>query len=172
MICIESSPIQYRKEKALNVGCTSEAKSTANTCAEKLWFVGRKSRKYPETDPELQKHCKQTSILIKCVKDYTDLCGNELHKQLANVMLFSVRTHDKSYCTKSGKKQEFMSLGVCGNHIRDQTSKCMDEFLVMLGKANAFESKFKVPNACWYVPRSFYLANFHNMPVFAVLFTT
>ena len=54
-------------------GCSREAKARADTCADKLWFVGRKSRKYPENEFELQKHCKQTTNLIKCVKHFTDM---------------------------------------------------------------------------------------------------
>ena len=142
------SPVQRREIR--DPGCSRDAKRMADICADKLWFVGRKSRKYPENEWELQKHCKQTTNLIKCVKDFTDLCANEGQRQLANVMLFTMRVNDKSYCTKAAKSRELMSLGVCGNQIREQTDKCMDVFLLLLGKSNAYETRFKVPHACWW----------------------
>ncbi|CAG2181276.1 unnamed protein product, partial [Oppiella nova] len=144
---MECSPID-RKDRDVESVCDDEHKIKANVCADKLWFVGRRSRKYPENEPELEKHCKQTANLIACVKDYTDVCGKETHKQLANVMLFTVKQIDKNYCTKSTKKQELMSFSACGNQIRDQSNKCMDQFMVELGKSNAFETRMKVPHAC------------------------
>ena len=78
----------------------------------------------------MTKHCKETTELIACVKDHTNRCGNELQKQLANVMLFTMKTNDKLYCSKSAKRQEFLSFGVCANKIRDQSNKCMEKFAV------------------------------------------
>ncbi len=41
--------------------------------------------------PKMKYKCsKQTTNPIKCVKDYTDQCGKEVQKQLANVMLYIV----------------------------------------------------------------------------------
>ncbi|XP_054163719.1 uncharacterized protein LOC128961498 [Oppia nitens] len=137
-----------KKDKDVDLMCDDIHKTKANACADKLWFVGHRSRKYPENEPELEKHCKETANLIKCVKDYTDVCGNEVHRQLANVMLYTVKTLDRSYCTKSSKKTELMSFSVCGNHIRDQSNKCMDQFMIALGKSSAYTTKLKVPHAC------------------------
>jgi len=97
----------------------------------------------------MQKHCKQTSNLIRCVKDFTDQCGKEVQKQLANVMLYTVKTVDKSYCSKSVKREELISMSSCANSIRDKTNDCMEKFMTGLGKANICEPKMKVPNTCW-----------------------
>ncbi|CAG2172194.1 unnamed protein product [Oppiella nova] len=130
------------------IKCDVESRKKADACADKLWFVGRNSRKYPETSQQMQKHCKQTNALIRCAKDYTDSCAKGVQKQLANVMLFTAKTNQKSYCSKASKREEVLSFASCGNAIRDPSSTCMDTFLVNLGKANAMESKFKVPHAC------------------------
>jgi len=131
-----------------SIKCDGETRKKANVCAEKLWFVGKGSRHYPENMQQLQKFCKQTTGLIKCVKDYTDVCGKGIQKQLANVMLYTVKMNQKSYCTKPSKKDEVISLSSCGNAIREQSNVCMENFLTGLGKANSVEAKHKVPQAC------------------------
>jgi hypothetical protein len=133
------------------IKCDEENRIKADVCAEKLWFVGRKSRKYPENEVQMQKYCKQTTNLIKCVKDYTDQCGKEVQKQLANVMLYTVKVNQKSYCNKAAKRDEVISMSSCANSIRDQSSACMDKFLTDLGKSNTMATKHKVPEACWFV---------------------
>ena len=144
---VHCSPVREKK----STDCTKESAEKANQCAEKLWFAGRHSRKYPENNDQMNKHCKETTELIACVKDHTDRCANDIQRHLANVMLFTMKTNDKHYCGKSAKRQEFLSLGVCANQIRDQTNKCMERFLLMLGKSNKYQTKYKVPFACWYV---------------------
>ena len=146
MVC---SPVREKKSS----DCSKEVIEKANTCAEKLWFAGRHSRRFPESSEQLTKHCKETTELIKCVKDVTDRCGNEMHRHLANAMLFTMKSTEKTYCSKAVKQKEFLSLGVCGNHIRDQSSKCMDRFLLSLGKANRYDNRYKIPYSCWYVIR-------------------
>ncbi|CAG2106572.1 unnamed protein product [Medioppia subpectinata] len=132
----------------VEIKCDVENRKKADACADKLFFVGRNSRKYPETSQQMSKHCKQTNSLIRCAKDYTDTCAKGVQKQLANVMLYTVKTNQKSYCSKSSKREEVISFAACGNAVRDETSTCMDNFLMNLGKANAVEQKYKVPHAC------------------------
>lgn len=139
-----------RKPSAAQVKCDDQSRKKADSCADKLWFVGKNSRKYPESDSQMQKHCKQTLNLIKCAKDYTDSCAKGVQKQLANVMLYTAKMNQKSYCAKLNKREEVISFASCGNAIRDESSVCMDQFLMDLGKANSVEeSKHKVPHACW-----------------------
>jgi hypothetical protein len=141
--------VKNKDKKNQKIKCDDQNQAKADNCADKLWFVGPNSRKYPESEPQMQKHCKQTLNLIKCVKDYTDQCGKGVQKQLANVMLYTVKMNQKSYCTKSSKRQEVISFSPCGNSVREATNKCMESFLNGLGKANTMESKYKVPQACW-----------------------
>jgi len=141
--------VKNKNKKNPKIKCDDQSQANADNCADKLWFVGKNSRKYPESEPQMLKHCKQTLNLIKCVKDFTDQCGQGVQKQLANVMLYTVKMNQKSYCTKSSKREEVISFSSCGNSIREATNKCMESFLNGLGKANSAESKYKVPQACW-----------------------
>ncbi|XP_054152527.1 uncharacterized protein LOC128951302 [Oppia nitens] len=136
------------KKSSSSVKCDDESRKKADICADKLWFVGRNSRKYPESRPQMQKHCKQTLNLIKCAKDYTDKCAKGVQKQLANVMLFTVKSNQKTYCSKAVKREEVIQFAACGNSIRDQSTTCMDNFMTSLGKANVMDQKFKIPQAC------------------------
>jgi len=137
-----------RDNKNNKIKCDSENRHKADSCADKLWFVGKNARKFPETQNQMQKHCKQTTNLIKCVKDFTDNCAKGVQKQLANVMLYTVKMNQKQYCTKSVKRDEVVSFSFCGNAIRDASSDCMEEFLNGLGKAKEVDSKNRVPTAC------------------------
>jgi hypothetical protein len=132
------------------IKCDEENRIRANACAEKLWFVGRNSRKYPENEAQMHKYCKQTANFIKCVKDYTDQCGQETQKHLAHMMLYYLKINQKSYCSKSVKREEVISLSSCANSLRSESSACMDRFMNDLGKSNGVEFKYKIPEACWY----------------------
>ncbi len=150
IVAMVSSSTNSNHNRNHEIKCNEENRIKADVCAEKLWFVGRKSRKYPENEVQMQKYCKQTINLIKCVKDYTDQCGKEIQKQLANVMLYSVKANQKSYCNKAAKRDEVISMSMCANSIRDESSACMDKFLTDLAKSNEVETKYKIPEACWY----------------------
>lgn len=141
-----------KKQSSASLECDDENRKKADLCAEKLWFTGRNARKFPESDEQMQKHCKQTLNLIKCCKDYTDSCAKGVQKQLANVLLYTQKMNQKSYCSKAHKRDEVVQFASCGNSIKQDASHCLDSFLDDLGKAKAVkEAKLRVPHACWYV---------------------
>jgi len=126
--------------------CDEDSRSIANDCGEKLFFVGRNSRLYPESGPHLDSFCRETTNLMSCVTDFTNACRQGLHRSMTNVMIATVRVNQRNYC--SAKRQELLDMSKCGNAIRGQSANCMDLFLANLGRANVAVKRHRVPHGC------------------------
>ena len=147
----QKQPKRKKSENSNKVLCNSAGLEKADLCGEKLFFVGKNARLFPSTDPETEKYCGQTQNLVQCVKKFTDKCAqNEVQKNLANVMLYTVRSHHKGVCGSKAKRSQLVVMSKCANSIRKKSTNCMNKMLVEFGRANAMkESKYRIPYACW-----------------------
>ncbi|KAH9403293.1 hypothetical protein TYRP_015176 [Tyrophagus putrescentiae] len=138
------------KSSTKSITCNEEALKKADLCGEKLFFVGKNARTFPTTEPDTEKYCTNTQNLVHCVKRYTDRCSrNELQKNLANVMLYTVRSHHKAVCGSRSKRGQMVTMSRCANSIRRKSTSCMDKMLVEFGQAMGLkESNNRVPYAC------------------------
>lgn len=130
--------------------CNKSNLRKADLCGEKLFFVGKNSRPFPSTEQELGKYCSQTTNLVQCVKRYTDKCANDVQRNLANVMLYTVRGLHKNTCGSKSKRKNLIVMSKCVNGIRKKSTDCMNSMLVEFGQANELnDQQYKVPYACW-----------------------
>ena len=148
---IEFLVVQTYGTYGADIDCSENSRKKANICGEKLFFAGQHSRPYPQTDQQLSKYCGETTELVKCVAQYTDNCRKGIHRPTSSVMLSTIRRNQRTYCLRSTKRQELLSLASCGNAIRDESTKCMDQFLLVLGQASFAERTFKIAHGCWLV---------------------
>lgn len=132
-------------------GCTLAGLKKADLCGEKLFFAGENARIYPKTEAEVESFCKETTDLIGCVKRFSDKCSlNDLQKNLANVMLFTVRSTNKNTCGSKSKRNNMMAMSGCANAIRKQSTACMNKMLTQFGHAQVLkQQQYRVPYACW-----------------------
>ena len=131
--------------------CNQAGLAKADLCGEKLFFVGKNARLFPTNEPEADKYCSQTLNLVQCVKRFTEKCArNELQRSLANVMLYTVRSHHKSVCGTKSKKGQLIVMSKCANSIRKKSTECMNRMLQEFGNALGLrEAKNRIPYACW-----------------------
>jgi len=108
--------------------------------------VGRNSRPYPTSEQQLDHYCRETTDLMSCVTDFTNVCRDGLHKSMSNVMISTVRVNQRNYC--SAKRHEILAMSTCGNAVRGHSTACMDNFLLNLGRANAAAKRHRVPHGC------------------------
>lgn len=149
MVCLIG--MAFTKETSKVVVCNAAGLEKADLCGEKLFFVGKNARLFPNSDASAEKYCSQTSNLVQCVKRYTDKCSlNDIQRNLANVMLYTVRSHHKSVCGSKTKRTQLVTIAKCANSIRKKSSECMNKMLIEFGQALALkESKNRVPYGCW-----------------------
>ena len=133
------------------MACNKTNLRKADECGEKLMFIGKNSRKFPVNNVELEKYCSETTKIIQCVKRFTDKCArNDIEKNLANVMLYTVRSVHKSTCGSKKKRGMLVSMANCVNSLRKKSSSLLEGMLVEYGQAMALNDKsFRVPYACW-----------------------
>lgn len=131
--------------------CNEESLHKADLCGEKLFFVGRNARLFPTNEEGMNKYCSQTPNLVQCVKKYTDKCAhNDIQKNLANVMLYTARSHNKNICGSKTKRGQMVAMSRCANAIRKKSTDCMEKMLKEYGNALGLkEQRYRVPYACW-----------------------
>jgi len=152
-ICLLVAFCEAARDKKADKGgikCDEKALEKADLCGEKLFFVGKNARLFPSSEPEAEKYCSQTQTLVTCVKKFTDRCAsNDLQRQLANVMLYTVRSHHKGVCGSKQKRGQLMTMSKCANTIRKKSTECMNKMLIQYGEAIGLEdNKYRIPYAC------------------------
>ncbi|CAG2105858.1 unnamed protein product [Medioppia subpectinata] len=149
IICFSVATTAQGSGRGKQADCGDERRLRAYLCAERLFFAGHNSRLLPETDLQLDAHCRETPRLIQCVKDFTDRCRHGLHRSAATVMLSTVRFNDRNYCFRPEKRHQLVAMASCGNGIRAHSDRCMNEFLLALGRADHVPVKrYRVPHGC------------------------
>lgn len=148
---IQAKGSSHKSKDSEKIICNQAALDKADLCGEKLFFVGKNARLFPTTDSESDKYCSQTLSLVQCVKKFTDKCAtNELQRNLANVMLYTVRSHHKGVCGSKSKKSTLMTMAKCANSIRKKSTECMNKMLIEFGQAMVMkDGKYRIPYACW-----------------------
>ncbi|KAH7639206.1 hypothetical protein DERF_005839 [Dermatophagoides farinae] len=147
---IFSTTVWPSSSSSSTLTCTETNLANADLCGEKLFFVGKNSRPFPVNETELNDYCNETIQLIKCVRKFTEQCAkNSEQKQLANVMLYTVRSLHRSTCGSKTKRLQLLHMSSCVNSLRKQSSHCMNQMLIRFGQALGLQQQNnRIPYGC------------------------
>ncbi|KAH9506083.1 hypothetical protein DERF_010830 [Dermatophagoides farinae] len=113
--------------------CGENRKIHIDLIVQQFLMFGPNGRKFPETMSQLPKFCRESSDLLEEIRDYFEQCENEYNRDLAKIVLYSLRRMIRIFCHRkqnkrpSRKLKRLIAASSCVNRYRLEFT-CLDRY--------------------------------------------
>lgn len=136
------------------VKCDEARRERIDLDIAKIASLGEHGRPFPTNRAELEAYCHETRQLLANVERYIAQCYERSVRDIANIVLFNIKSLERKLCRRKGgrKLRTMLAVAPCMNRYAQPNTTCLDRFkgdLIEMYGWPSERNRLKIPFACW-----------------------
>ena len=131
--------------------CDQEDARKIDEIVSRIHTYGRTDN-FPLTVAEAKPFCKDRIAWVARMEDYKNACLKQQPKQIASVIIYSMKTIINSYCKNPHAKKmtDFLTTTGCANDAKSAYQQCNDDYIdLLLAVWDTTSGKTRLAQMCW-----------------------
>lgn len=121
-----------------------------DNCMLELVIYGDYNARFPKNSDEMNKRCKRTKELQKCIRDYSSNCLTNLASQTISVLVYGITKGNRIFCSNKKRRDDYVEIGRCVNPDWKYASDIMNDLTRYYHGIDQYkDQKLRIPMICW-----------------------